>query len=408
VFALATKVVVEVTARALTSPILNGSGSVMPTIQRMQRLIEAARQVDAQAAMAATLQPALATTILDLTAWLRTCNMVREPELAAALVQCWKTLTGANDLDGCLILLHSARLQWPTTQQQIRVVVKFVQDACEQLKTGLASRAVDVRVALQVYAELIDFIVGAVRNGADLEWGMQGLAGMSSLAQAGPLCQVEPNAAVWPLCGRVRISIGKGKLAPGECLTLLSECAAVQGVWADVRVQTMFQESVVVLLMGSAHEHAQVTVGRDWFPPRRALQAFLIGDSIRMIPDQLRSPVSFAAMVRLLSEIIEAIEGAVDLGVDIPKAVSALMAHLLAQDAYVAFSLCESFWGSDVIRQSHPLLGISLCTQLAAYFRAKNDLPGVDAMVAKALMQLPSDETLRLRALEILKPFWQN
>jgi hypothetical protein len=118
VLVLSVTVVAEMTERSLTSPIL--TGPVLPTIELMQQFIEAALLQSVINGLP-TLQSSLAPTSKRLSALFNGGALQGKPALLEALLQCWKTLTKASDVECLTLRLRNTRAISPDA------TVKFVQ-----------------------------------------------------------------------------------------------------------------------------------------------------------------------------------------------------------------------------------------------------------------------------------------
>ena len=389
VLVLTAKVVVEVTERSLTSPIL--TGPVLPTIERMQRFIEAALMQSMINGLP-TLESSLTPTTKRLMALFNGGSLCGKPVLLEALLQCWKTLTSASDVECLALRIRNTRMISPAA------TIKLAQEARDKLQECLTSQTPDIQAALELHAELIDLVVSAARGRAEVAWATQLLAEMSSEALSSSLCLVQPNAAAWPIAGSIQILIRTEELSPDNCLVILSNCAALPGVTVDRRLSAMFRMAIQFLVDDSRYD---IVV---------AIRAFLIRESLLPMVGAERERVS----LRVLSILLETTRLAMLLsrgaGMDLQKAANSLLAEAQSQDKDTALQFLDRFLVESraLEKRGYPLLAVTLCVQFAEHFKAQNDIYALDGMVAKALTHLPKDPILRAEALEILKPFWRN
>jgi hypothetical protein len=355
------------------------------------------RRVDTQAARAALGRFAMLFSVAPL---FKGAVLVGTTEAAKLIFECWKTLTGVDDLACHTLLLQSAQFNLAVeVNASISGARQMVEEAREALKQSLKVSNANLANALELHHALLDFIDNLVWDGPLPEWAMTTLAEMASDPVSLKLCEVNPNAAAWPFWLRAQRSLEN--LSSEGCLALLSQCTALQGVVPDGRLDVLFAQGIRQLV----NTHRDLD-GR--YP--LALRAFMIWQSV--------SPANVARQERLPLDLVEtlvaSLHRAIDkrrpfTGVDSQRAMAALMDQLLQEnvDAAVALNHLDAVLDSKVIQQDHPLLGVLLCAQCADYFvfvRYKQTAR-VQELVVKALAHLPADTQQAQEALELLKPF---
>ena len=442
VLELAAQVLVDMAQRALNSP--SETESAVPTIQRMQRLIEAAVlqrvlnrlptldqqqalnvvawvhqgrasrfasfstekydallarmlkisgvsiadldacQVDMRAAKVVMAQSQPTPNIELLPFFVFTFGGKPDPQ---ALMQCWKTVTHATDVE-CLTRQLRQRPSFPTPMN-----VALVPEARDALKRCLAGPAPDIEGALELYTELIEFVdLACMEETVDVEWATQILADMSAQALSSPLCQVHPNAAAWPMCRRVQMLIRGTRSPLPQCLEILSKCAALPNVTVDDRLALMFHSVITSL-------------GLDARDLDEALRVFMIRESIPPAASEKKIWVPVRLLALLVTNAREHLLSGADVGVDLQKAAVALLTEALAKDEDAAMQFLGQFLDQSraLEERGYLLLPVILCKVFIEHYEAKNDIYAMNSMIAKATNYIPADPELGPEARKILE-----
>jgi len=187
-------------------------------------------------------------------------------------------------------------------------------------------------------------------------------------------------------------------MSSDECLACLLRCAALDGVVMDSRLDALFNQGIRRLLYAYPRQDLQVP---------RALKAFMAWQSV---------PSAHIGAGRLEAEcvkamawgLLDAIKERRDTGVDVRRAMSALLALLLQSgDTAVETALRHlgTILDSKVIQQDHPMVGVDLCEMFAEHFERAGDAAHVQQVLAMAFAHWPSDKSLARDAHKRLERF---
>jgi len=350
----------------------------------------AAHEVDAHAARE-TMARLMGPTRARVRTLFRQAVFIRTPEVTHALFRCWKTLSGDDDIHCHTLLLHEAQFLMGTTTAPLISARQLIQEAWADLKVSLKSPNANLAAAMELHEALITFIAAIPDFGASPEWAMNTLAEMASDPLSQRLRIVNPNAVAWPFWLRARMSLISQ--SGDECLALLSKCAGLDGVVADLRFDALFAPGIRQLVSIWDANYS------------RALRAFMIWQSLPR--GGIGEPLPIDLVEPLVSSLHKAIVNRASTGVDSQQAMAALMNQLRRADEAVALRHLDAILGSKEIQQDHPLLGVALCVQWAEYSARWKDMALVQQLVAKALAHLPADPQQALEARELLEPFLQ-
>ena len=334
----------------------------------------AAHTVDTEAA-----RKAIRLFLPDMNATFMRAAAMHTPEVTQVLFECWKSLTGEDDLACYAKLLSVARAQMLLkTKAPLGSARQLVEEARAALKKSIEPN-MNLSAALELHKELLRFIDTLTEFGAMPEWAMTTLEEMASDPASHVPRQAHPNAAAWPFWFHAQMSLKK--LSSDRCLPLLKQCAALDGVVADDHLDSLFAQGIRLLLADVRDEHG-----------RQALQAFKIWQSVPRGPHKPEDALMpLGLLTTLVSNLRQAIIDRVYTGVDVQQTMHALMAQLLIWDPAGARVHLDAILASPSARRAHPRLGTDLCMQFAQYFSAKKDAAQEMLMRAKAFMNRPVD-----------------
>ena len=353
----------------------------------------AAHVVDAPAARAMMANSMSSTDKAVRTLFLQAASD-RTPEAIQAIFQTWKTLSGEDDLACHTRLLRGAPSYLRRDDARLNSARQLVESARPELIRSLRQPNARLARALELHEALIQFIVGFLDVEHLPDWVTETLTQMASDPVLRRLREVNPNATAWPFWLHAQLSL-KG-LASVECLALLSQCAALDRVGADERFDSLFFQGIEQLV------GTYPAVDERYAP---ALQAFMIWQSIPPARVGQRGKFPLDPLLKLIDSVRRAIAQRTDTGVDSPQALCALFDQLLQRNSEAALRRLDAVLTDEVIRQDHPMLGVTLCVNFARFCRARGLSALEYKVVGKAILNMPQDPIANAQWWILMGPF---
>ena len=311
------------------------------------------------------------------------------PEVTQALFECWKSLTGEDDLACYARLLSAAQDAIEDANAPFSIVRQLVEEARAALKKNIKP-SMNVSAAMELHKVLLRFIDTLTDFKHMPEWATTTLGEMASDPVSHVLRQVNPNAAAWPVWIHALKSLkalSKDRKNRrdridriDQCLLILTQCTALDGAVQDYRLDSLFLKGIRQLVE-DADEHC-----------RPALQAFMLWRSIPRGPNEFpRRQLGDPLEHKLVTSLRKIITDRVYPGVDVQQAMHALLATMLHGDPKGAVEHLDAILASRSAQRAHPMLGVNLCKQFANHFRACGDEVRALEMDARAFAYWPTD-----------------
>jgi hypothetical protein len=325
----------------------------------------------------------MAPAVQQLEGLLQHAAMAAFPTAVESIFSCYQLLTAETELKGHITLLRHSPVNARASQTELDAARHSVKRAIAALTAALKAPDLHEGEALDLYQQIIDFVADAAARNPEhaTAWAVGVLDELSSSPVFGALHSAHPNAAAWPLIARAELELPRRKHAGDECVHRLATCLALCKV-ADPRLEALLRKTIEALFVNDAKADQE-----------NALNAFgEIAKYLRMAgPGSQWKPLQSHMLVMLCDAVHRALIHSDKSAME--ATLSDLFAQLVKANPELALKQLDRLAGDPLISLDHPLLVVTLCTQLAAHFNAAGDDFVVRMLIAKAAAHMPGAGT---------------